>query len=72
MAFGADAPRKEKTEVTAGCLVGGRPARVIPDVAARRSCGLGLLCVFTVTSRPLIVPDVEDCAGLWGWFRFEG
>lgn len=64
--FRTGAAREEETEVRAGRLVGLCVAAVSGYVAATLRGSLGEVFVFAVTTRPFVVPDIVDCACLWG------
>jgi hypothetical protein len=66
MALGADATGEEEAKEGSRSLVSGGPTRVGGNVAATYSGGLGEVCIFAVATRPFVVPDVKDCASLWG------
>jgi len=64
MPTGAQAPRKEEAEKRPGDSVCSCVPRIAADRAPPKGRGFGNVFVFTVTTRPFVVPDVEDGAGL--------
>ncbi len=72
MTFRTQALREEEAEVASSYLVGARVPGVCGDVATAGGGVLGEVFVLAVAAGPLVVPDVEDSAGLrWG-LGFEG
>lgn len=66
LTLGADAARKVEAKVRARHVVCPCVPRVLGDVASPLGLGLREIFVFAITAAPLVVPDVEDGAGL-GW-----
>jgi hypothetical protein len=72
VALGADTPGKEKAEVRTRCLVCTSVTAVFADVAPVLGGSFREIGVLAIATRPFIVPDVEDRAGLWWRFRGYG
>lgn len=72
VALVADAAREEQAEIGPRDLIRPRVSAVLGDVAAALGGVLGQVLVFAVAAGPLVVPDVEDGAGLRGRFGLDG
>jgi hypothetical protein len=71
LALGADATRKVEAKVRARHVVGPRVPRVLGDVASPLCLGLREVFVLAITAAPLVVPDVENGAGLRWRFALD-
>lgn len=56
---------KEEAEERAIYGIGFGVTGVFCDVTASLGFGMRQVLIFSVSAGPLVVPDVEDCAGLW-------
>lgn len=61
-----------EAKVRAHNFITPRITRVGGDVTAAWRGGFGEVFIFAVAARPFVVPDIEDCACLRWWLRFDG
>ena len=60
---------KEKTKIRTSHSISASITRIFGNIASSLCMGLGKVFVFSVSSRPFIVPNIEDVTSLNGWAR---
>lgn len=70
MALGTQPARKEQAKVRSRDTIRARIAAVPCNIASRRRSVFGEVFVLAIATGPLVIPDVEHGAGLWGRFGF--
>ena len=69
MAPRAEAFCKEKTKIRTSHSISASIARIFGNIASPLSMSLGKVFVFSVSSRPFIIPNIEDVTSLNRWAR---
>ena len=62
---------EKKAKVRARDFVPTSIAAISCDNTSTRSVSLGKVFIFAIAARPFVVPDIEDCTCLRGWFGFH-